>query len=516
MKTKNILLLLLLLLFSFSKVNADTTTNGFQVDSYKVDNNKKIIYQINNGTFVKTLIDNTYHKNTEDYGTREVVNAKEVAKSGTDRLITGYKMKLTYNNTTYEYKLSILGDVIGNGKISVDGAKKVTKHIVNNNIITEDTYLLAADINSDGKIKMDDVMRMLKNTTDYVSQEDMKNSYNLLVKKQDTKIYAYAPSIMVDGNNTYIWYCSNRYNDKVYDYAYFTNDFGQNRTIALSPGIDSYQTNGSYPAINSNQTYSFDYYHICDPSVVKGNFNYNGSKYSYIMAYLGDDDGEVQENDIGLAVSNSPNSGWIKVNTSPVVSHESKVTGETYSYTAWGVGQPSLIYVDNKLIMFYTDAGYTHYEMRAVIINPNTLTVESTANLSSTNTTWMHNADFAIKDNRLYVIYEGPESSDDLRINYSGSNGDYISNTVIIKSAAITNYTNINEYKNLIWEDENIISSSISGKARNTNGGLFRTPTGELASRKAAFTAVDTALCPPNSGRTYCGFFDDQIYETIF
>ena len=137
--------------------------------------------------------------------------------------------------------------------------------------------------------------------------------------------------------------------------------------------------------------------------------------------------------------------------------------------------------------------------MQVRIINPNNMRIESSGNLGTANTNWMHNADFAFKDNRLYVAYEGNEHP---------GNGDIISNTIQIKSAYISDFTNISSYSNLNWENENIISSSVTGQRRNSNAGLYRNPSGELHSRVVAFTATSQG-----SGT---GHFTYNIYKSRF
>ena len=77
-------------------------------------------------------------------------------------LKTGYKLKLAFSVEPMEYILSIKGDVLGEGTITEDGGKLIAKHIIDGNVIKGDAYLDAADYNSDGSIKMNDVIRMLK------------------------------------------------------------------------------------------------------------------------------------------------------------------------------------------------------------------------------------------------------------------------------------------------------------------------------------------------------------------
>ena len=65
-------------------------------------------------------------------------------------------------NDKIDYTLSVRGDVLGNGEVSKDGAKKIARHILNNNTITGDEYLLAADYDGNGFIKLNDIVKMVK------------------------------------------------------------------------------------------------------------------------------------------------------------------------------------------------------------------------------------------------------------------------------------------------------------------------------------------------------------------
>ena len=301
---------------------------------------------------------------------------------------------------------------------------------------------------------------------------DMKNSFSMIVAKAGGGYYAYAPSIMIKNGITYIWSCQNKNSYQTYDHIYL-NTSQNNRTLVLAPGT------------------GWDSYHICDPSVVEGKFVYNNVTYKYAMAYLGISNGSCLGNDIGIAVSNDLASGWVRVGSTAYISYDGN--------NRWGVGQPSLIYIGGKLILFYTNDTGNGSGMQVRIINPNNMKIESSNNLSTSNTKWMHNADFAYKDNRLYVAYEGNEST---------TTGDIISDTIQIKSAYIADFTNISSYTKLKWEDENVISSSISGQVRNTNAGLYRTPSGELHSRTVAFTSTSYG-----SGN---GHFTYNIYKSKF
>ena len=177
-----------------------------------------------------------------------------------------------------------------------------------------------------------------------------------------TKFYNYCPAIIVDETDDgkqrmNIWYCTNKDTGVIVDYIGFRQGIlnENNRwefsdeTIVLEP------TEGTWDAR-----------HTCDPSVVKGEFEYQEENYNYLMAYLGCTTEDYQKNETGIAVAKNIEGPWVKINTAnPIVpwydngniDEEQKryenMQGTTSIY--WGTGMPSLLSVDNKgeVIMFY-------------------------------------------------------------------------------------------------------------------------------------------------------------------
>ena len=138
------------------KFTLSDVDESFDISDYKVDDNKYII----TGIGLNTKIDSFKSKiNTN-------VNYEIIDISGNvmtnEILKTGYKLKLAFSVEPMEYVLSIKGDVLGEGTITNDGGKLIAKHIIDGNAIKGEAYLNAADYNSDGLIKMNDVIRMLK------------------------------------------------------------------------------------------------------------------------------------------------------------------------------------------------------------------------------------------------------------------------------------------------------------------------------------------------------------------
>ena len=58
--------------------------------------------------------------------------------------------------------MSVRGDILGTGSIDKKGGKVVSKYIIDGNGLVGDEYIYAADYNYDGKIKMNDVIEMLR------------------------------------------------------------------------------------------------------------------------------------------------------------------------------------------------------------------------------------------------------------------------------------------------------------------------------------------------------------------
>ena len=314
------------------------------------------------------------------------------------------------------------------------------------------------------------------------NESEMRSSMNLLVSKAGPGYYAYAPSVFIETDDI----VSKLKNTGLSGTNMIKKYYGSTAKVSIfsCQNKDNYQTvdhvflndsDGRYQILTPQS--GWDRFHICDPSIVKGNFKYQGISYKYVMAYLGVDNAACVNNSIGLAVSNDLKGGWVKVGNTPFIN--SGTSGR------WGAGQPSLIYVNNKLIMFYTNDTGSGSPMEVRIINPDGFGIIGSVGLSTANTSWMHNADFAYKGNRLYVAYEGDEA---LRTH------DIISDTIQIKSAYISDYGNLNSYKNLSWETENVVNSSVSGSVRNTNAGLFKDSSGGLYSRNVAFTKTDSGL----------------------
>lgn len=177
----------------------------------------------------------------------------------------------------------------------------------------------------------------------------------------DSKFYNYCPAIIretVDGEEVmHVWYCTNRDDGVMMDYIGYRKGvlredgkwlFGEQQ-IALSP------TEGTWDAR-----------HTCDPAVITGKFTYENTQYRYLMAYLGCVTEDYQKNETGIAVANSPEGPWVKVNTGGALVpwyDDGDLQAEQNKYDAiqgtnsiyWGTGMPALVSLDGEgsVLMFY-------------------------------------------------------------------------------------------------------------------------------------------------------------------
>lgn len=132
-----------------------------------IDNDKKIISRVVAGTKVLEFInDFTISSDSKVYMTDSIGNIKsdnEIVKTG-DYVIIENKNKIQEN-----YNISVIGDVLGTGVITIDSAKKIATHIVDQNVFfpNDNVVRLAADVNNDGKIKMNDVMKLVNGIETY-------------------------------------------------------------------------------------------------------------------------------------------------------------------------------------------------------------------------------------------------------------------------------------------------------------------------------------------------------------
>lgn len=150
--------------------------------------------------------------------------------------------------------------------------------------------------------------------------------------------YAYAPCIIeVSNESRYAFYCSNKDPRRIKDYIYFRKGFCRNEIWSWDDELVALGASDS----------GWDKQHVCDPSIVTGEFYYDWEIYKYAMFYTGSEADNLP-NQIGVAFSKSLDGPWEKWSGNPLISYKPD--------DLWGVGQPSATCVnrEGRMLLFYT------------------------------------------------------------------------------------------------------------------------------------------------------------------
>jgi hypothetical protein len=129
--------------------------------------------------------------------------------------------------------------------------------------------------------------------------------------------YDYAPTVMWgDGVTMKMWWCGTEGGGDVIYYSELDGGSWSSPVVVLTPS-----------------TSAWDEYHVCDPSVVEGDFTADGTSWSYAMYYAGADDAVGTDTHVGVAFSNDGTS-WQKYSGNPLIHPETHDGG-------YGAGMPS-------------------------------------------------------------------------------------------------------------------------------------------------------------------------------
>ncbi len=319
--------------------------------------------------------------------------------------------------------------------------------------------------------------------------------------------YNYCPTILMEGADTmHIWYCSNGVSGNVTDYVAYRKGTLQadgkwtfsEKQLVLSPSPD--------PG-------DWDYRHVCDPSVVKGQFRYKGEQYNYLMAYLGCLPSDCTCNEVGIAVAKNPEGPWIKVDeVNPIANYYASSFYNPNGQQYWGYGQPSLINIDKggKVLLFYSKGlmtTITQVELWDLsdLDAPKKLSEAELTNRGIVNagggSDVINNADFAYDPvkKRIYCIKEDFGYPTDGGVNWiTGSNTLFY---VELKD----NETNIGDtlFGEFDWNKAGAITSAATGYARNHNMGIVTDAYGWIMDSTRipiVYTMSDLVTDHPNWG----------------
>lgn len=299
--------------------------------------------------------------------------------------------------------------------------------------------------------------------------------------------YNYCPSVISSNGVTGMFYCSNTKLYKVIDNICYSDfSYGTNGSIVLK---------NRYTILKPTAG-SWDSVHVCDPSVVSGNFSYQGSSYQYLMTYLGCDTTDCQKNQIGIAVSNSLTGGWIKIQANPIIQHHYDSSKSGFQ---WGVGQPSIMNLDGngRVVIFYTEGTYNKTCTKAQewdlsnLDAPQLLKSSDVTNVGTGD--FISNADFALSGNTLTMICD--------KHPFGGNLLNCVADASCVYTCTWDG--NVESLSSVSWTRMFTVDSHATGFAKNHNCGLFRDLKGNLAKQSVMYTAASEKSDFLNSLCTY-------------
>jgi len=160
--------------------------------------------------------------------------------------------------------------------------------------------------------------------------------------------YDYGASVITDGTHDYIYSCSNQTPGVIQDSVFFMTASAGEVPATLPTSV----------AVAPSSAGAWGSFHVCDPSVVSGSFSYFGTPYRYAMFATGTPLNASTDNSVGVAYANDPAGPWTVAPT-PVVANP-------YATSAWGEGQPSVVYANgSNVLLTWTDGSPTLTRTRA-------------------------------------------------------------------------------------------------------------------------------------------------------
>ena len=299
----------------------------------------------------------------------------------------------------------------------------------------------------------------------------------------ETNKYNYCPSYFIEDNIAHVYYCTNKEEGNVTDYVGYRKGEVVNNKV-------KYSDNSQY-VLTHGEMGSWDSRHVCDPSVVKGEFKYHGEEYNYLMAYLGCVPSDCTQNETGIAVSKTPDGPWIKCDfkedgvtkINPIVPFSDFSCNET----SWGTGQPSLVSVDKKgRVLLFTTVGATNGTFTNLreydfsdIDNYKLLRERVSINIdgirgSTGSVSFINNADFGYDEVNKRIIMSKPRQF----FGTDGKSPSFIADTIDVYYIDDTEGSEIGDVlfagKNTtkIWKLIGSVNESLTGFLRNHNTGL--------------------------------------------
>lgn len=247
--------------------------------------------------------------------------------------------------------------------------------------------------------------------------------------------YDYAPSVIVENGVERAWWCGHNVNgDGVY-YAERTQPSGE----------------WSEPDLVLRADQTWEAVHVCDPSVIAGDFTVEGVDYDYLMLY-GAADLSGQNTKLGSAFSNDGVT-WHK----PLDDALLEEPGMIYDY---GVGMPALFGHDGDVYVAYYDTGRNSAAIVREVLADGTLGADLTMLPVSSGDTFADLA-FSEAEQKWYLATKAQRAGISDEESYV-----YVSRTADLATTE--------------WVHLGIVGEYLTGYPMNHNAGWYRTAEGAL------------------------------------
>jgi len=286
--------------------------------------------------------------------------------------------------------------------------------------------------------------------------------------------YSYCPSLVKESDGTvHMFFCGNAEQLIMADNIYH---------VRINP--DGTQTPPK-SVVQPGMAGSWDNLHICDPSVIAGNFKMDGKSYKYAMFYLVNQQG-VYYNEIGVAFSNDLETDrWVK--------YPNKLIKKPWNYEgdeqlpnggkSWGAGQPSAFSRDRQGKVFLTftigDKSGTRIEWVELDlsdmdeykpVNSVRMVDDGLVDITYKNKDYTCNSDLGIDIKNNMIVMVRPVQPHPLIY------------PAFLNTSLEVNYIPLNDFVSGSgkWEFMLRIVPYMTGFARNHNAGLERNKYGEI------------------------------------
>ena len=324
--------------------------------------------------------------------------------------------------------------------------------------------------------------------------------------------YNYCPSIKIENNVEHVYYCTNKDWGNVTDYIGY-------RSAEIKDGKVQYSDES---IVLSPTADTWDRTHTCDPTVIKGEFKYNGETYNYLMAYLGCVPLNCKLNETGLAVAKDYGGPWIKCNeVNPIVPYSDFNCNENN----WGTGQACLVSVDKKgrVLLFTTvscpTGGFTNvreYDFSDIndfkLIRETKLFKDGGCQFG---TNWIGNAEYCYDHINKKFLLSKPRGG-------YGSDGEYpdfVADHIDVYYVDVAAYENpfdifFDTERTETWHYFATIDKDLSGYPRNHNNGMVTDEYGHLYRNGYIGVAFTSSQYGTISAMTYLKTY--RIFLTTF